>query len=61
MRTCNKCSKDILFDRCDKLVSQNKEFSANVDGLKRQTPNEFGHMLPGYETMWLWQFYYSIT
>ena len=35
MRNCNKCTNDILCDGCDKLVIQNKEFSANLNGLKR--------------------------
>ena len=48
IRNCNKCTKDILCDGCDKLVNQNKEFSANLNDLKRQTPNKFGHMLPKY-------------
>ena len=30
MRNCNKCVRDILCDGCDKLVNQNKEFSANL-------------------------------
>ena len=46
IRICNKCAKDILCDACDKLVNQNKEFSANLNELKRQAPNVFGHMLP---------------
>ena len=48
MRNCNKCSKDVLCDVCDKLVNQKKEFSANLNELKREAPNEFGHMLPKY-------------
>ena len=50
MRNCNKCSKDILCDNCDKLVNQRKEFSANLNELKRERPNDFGHMLPHYIT-----------
>ena len=48
MRNCNKCTKDILCDDCDKLVNQNKEFSAILNELKREKPNDFGHMLPKY-------------
>ena len=48
MRNCNKCTKDTLCDDCDKLVNQNKEFSANLNEVKRQPPNDFGHMLPKY-------------
>ena len=47
-RNCNKCTKDILCDGCEKLVNQNKEFSANLNELKREKPNDFGHMLPNY-------------
>ena len=48
MRNCNKCAKDILCDVCDKLVKQNKEFSATLNELKREKPNDLGHMLPKY-------------
>ena len=50
MRNCNKCDKDILCDHCDKLVNQRKEFSANLNELKRQAADEFGHMLTNYIT-----------
>ena len=50
MKKRNKCTKDILCDGCDKLKNQNKEFSAMVIELKRQLPNEFGHMLPKNKT-----------
>ena len=40
MRNCNKRTKDILCDECDKLVFQKKEFSANLIEIKRQLPNE---------------------
>ena len=46
LRYCNKCTKDILCDDCDILVNQKKEFSANLNELKREKPNDFGHMLP---------------
>ena len=48
MRNCDKCSKDQLCDGCDKLVDQRKEFSANLNELKREKPNDLGHMLPKY-------------
>ena len=44
MRNCNKCSKDQLSDSCDILLNQRKEFSANLNELKREKPNDFGHM-----------------
>ena len=48
MRKCHYCKKDILGDICDELVNQRKEFSANLNELKREKPNDFGHMLPKY-------------
>ena len=48
MRNCIKCSKDQLCDSCDILVNQRKEFSANLNELKREKPNDRGHMLPKY-------------
>ena len=29
VRNCNKCTKDLLCEDCDKLINQRKEFSAN--------------------------------
>ena len=48
LRNCNNCSKHLLCDDCDKLVNQNKELSADQNELKRQKPNNLGHMLPKY-------------
>ena len=48
MRNCTNCQNDLLCDDCDKLVNQNKEFSANLNELKREKPNNLGHMLPKY-------------
>ena len=50
MRIFDKCAKVILCDGCDKLVNQNKKFPANLNELKQQELNEFGHMLPKYIT-----------
>ena len=44
LRNSKNCTKDILCDRCNKIVNQNKEFSANLNELKREAPSEFGHM-----------------
>ena len=49
MRYCTDCKNDSLCDSCDKLVNQNKEYSANINDLKRETFNDFGHMLPKYK------------
>ena len=48
MRKCNKCRTNIVCDDCDKLVNQNKEFSANLNEVKREKPNDLVHMLPKY-------------
>ena len=48
MRNCHYCKKDILCDICDELVNQRKEFSANLNELKREKPTNLGHMLPKY-------------
>ena len=48
MRSCTDCQKDISCDRCDELVNQREEFSANLNELNRDPPNEIGHMLPLY-------------
>ena len=50
MKNCGDCRKDILCGGCDEIVNQTEEFSANLNELKRQPPNEFGHMLPKYIT-----------
>ena len=50
MKNYGKCKKNIPCENCDKLVNQKKEFSANLNEMKRQPPNEFGHMLPKYKT-----------
>ena len=46
MRNCTEGKEDSFCDGCDELVNQNKEFSANLNELKRQPPNKYGHMLP---------------
>ena len=48
MRYCVDCKEDILCESCGNLVNQKKEFSANLNELKRERPNNFGHMLPKY-------------
>ena len=48
MRNCTNCKENLLCDSCDKLVNQKKEFSANLNELKREKPNDHGHMLPKY-------------
>ena len=50
MKNCSDCTKDTLCDKSDKIVNQNKQFSAKLNELKRECSNEFGHMLPKYIT-----------
>ena len=45
MKNCINCKKDSVCDECDKLVNQRKEFSAKINEIKPEAPNEFGHML----------------
>ena len=51
IRKSNKCHKDSFCGGCDKLVNQNKEFSVNLNELKREHPSQLGHMLPKYITI----------
>ena len=44
---CLECKNNSL---CVKLVNQIKNF-ANPNESKRQSPNEYGHMLPWYKTI----------
>ena len=48
MRFCNECNDKKLCDKCNYQINENKEFEANLNELKRHSPNEFGHMLPYY-------------
>ena len=50
MRNCGNCEKDSLCEKCDKIVNQRKKFWANLNGLKKEAPYQFGHMLPKYKT-----------
>ena len=49
MRHCNVCKDGILCTTCNIRINENKEFEANLNLLKRKTPNDFGHMLPYYK------------
>ena len=49
MRRCNACKDGILCSTCNNQINENKEFEANLNLLKREAPNRFGHMLPYYE------------
>ena len=47
-RQCNECIDGILCTTCKNLINENKDFKANLLLLKRDVPNQFGHMLPYY-------------
>ena len=57
MKSCSDCKIDSLCDRCDKLVNQRKEFSVNLNELKREAPNEHGQMLPNYTITYFYSLY----
>ena len=48
MRNYTNCKEKILCVNCDNIVNQKKEISANFNELKREKPNDCGHMLPKY-------------
>ena len=48
MKIYSDCENDVLCDSCDNLVNQKKEFSANLNEMKRHPPNDFGQMLAKY-------------
>ena len=49
MRQCNACKGGILCIMCNYQINENKEFQANLNLLKRETPNQFAHMLLYYK------------
>ena len=49
MRFCNECSGERMCDKCINQVNENKVFEAKSILLKRESPNQFGHMLPYYK------------
>ena len=48
MRFCNECNDNKMCVKCNNHINEKKEFEANLNLLKRKTPNEFGFMLPYY-------------
>ena len=44
-RFCNECTDKLTCNRCNSQVKATKEFDANLGELKRQHPNQFGHIL----------------
>ena len=48
MRQCIACKDGILRATCINQINGKKEFEANINLLKREKPNDRGHMLPYY-------------
>ena len=46
MRRCDECKGERLCMTCNNQINENKEFESNINLLKRQASNQFGHMLP---------------
>ena len=49
MRQCNACKDGILCATCNNQINEYKEIEANLNLLKREKLNDFGHMLPYYK------------
>ena len=46
MRFSNDCNDEKMCNKCNIQINENKEFEANLNELKRHSPNQFGYMLP---------------
>ena len=49
MRFCDGCNDKKMCDKCNSQINENKKFEANLNELKRHSPDEFGQMLPYYK------------
>ena len=49
MRFCNECNDERTCKICNMIVKEKKGFEANLNILKREAANEFGHMLPCFK------------
>ena len=49
MRICNECNDKIMCSKCKIQVNENKEFEVYLNLIKRQAPNQFGHMFPYFK------------
>ena len=56
LRFCNECADKLTCNRCNNQINENKEFEANLNLLKGQASNQFGHMLRYYEENFYCQF-----
>ena len=46
MRFCNECIDKRMCKRCIIYFSENENFGAKLNLIKRQDPNQFGGLLP---------------
>ena len=46
MRFCSDCTDKITCIRCNSQLIETKVFEANLKGLKIQSPNQIGRILP---------------
>ena len=46
MKFCNECCDEGKCNKCIIRVNENKVIEANLNLLKIEAPNQFGHMLP---------------
>ena len=49
MRFCNECNDKKVCNRCKNQINENKELKTNSNLLRRQAPNEFGHIVPYFK------------
>ena len=45
---CSKCTRNSLCNKLERLLNQTKKFPANLNEVKQQTPNLFGHLIARY-------------
>ena len=45
-KRCSECTGRIISDECNNQVNENKKFGANLNSIKRDISNQYGHMLP---------------
>ena len=47
-RLCNECTDQLTCNNCDNQSNVNKEVEVDINLIKREAPNHFGHMFPYY-------------
>ena len=52
MKRCNECKGEILCDDFNNQVNEKKKFKTSLNFLKRDVPNQSGHMLPYYKKLY---------